>query len=276
MKLPQPLVSVIVPTRDSALFLSQCLESITKQTYQNIELIVVDNYSTDGTEKIARRFTDRFFLHGPERSAQRNLGVRRSEGEYVLIVDSDMVLAPRVVEECVAVVEETLEIKAVIIPEISVGLGFWAACKALERSCYIGDDTIEAARFFEKRTYLAAGGYDERTYAAEDWDLHWRLKQTGCKLARITALIEHQEGQLSLSDTIRTKYYYGKTIHVYLSKHPDLARQQLRLFRPAFRRHFTRLCGDPLHALGLVMMKVCEFAAGGAGYIAAGVRRVCS
>ncbi len=96
-----PLVSVIVPTYNSAKFLEACLMSIKKQSYANVELIVVDNNSTDNTTEIARKFTDKVFNKGPERSAQVNFGVTQASGEYVYKVDSDFVLGINVVKECV-------------------------------------------------------------------------------------------------------------------------------------------------------------------------------
>ena len=71
----QPLVSIIVPTYNSEKFLEGCLESIQKQTYSHIELIVVDNNSKDNTKEIARKYTEKVFNQGPERSAQVNFGV---------------------------------------------------------------------------------------------------------------------------------------------------------------------------------------------------------
>ena len=92
-----PLVSVVVPTRNSARTIEACLRSILDQRYARIELVVVDNDSTDGTWDIAQGLADAAIRGGPERSAQRNAGVARSGGEFVLWIDSDMILAPEVV-----------------------------------------------------------------------------------------------------------------------------------------------------------------------------------
>ena len=54
-----PLVSVIIPTYNSSRTLEKCLESIKNQTYKNIEIIVVDNNSTDNTKEIAKKFADK-------------------------------------------------------------------------------------------------------------------------------------------------------------------------------------------------------------------------
>ena len=148
------LVSVIVPTYNSNKYLDECLNSIKNQTYKNTELIVIDNNSTDNTKEIARRYTDKVYNQGPERSAQRNFGVNQSNGEYVVIIDSDMVLADKVIESCVEKIQVGENIKGIIIPEESFGEGFWAQCKKLEKSFYVGVKWMEAARFFEKKAFL--------------------------------------------------------------------------------------------------------------------------
>src|SRR6185437_10379377 len=114
-----PVVSVIVPTKNSAATLEACLQSIKEQTYCPIELIVVDNHSSDTTQEIAKQFTDMVFVQGPERSPQRNLGARKASGHYLLMIDSDMELDGKVVEACISAVSTDSDISAVIIPEES-------------------------------------------------------------------------------------------------------------------------------------------------------------
>jgi glycosyltransferase involved in cell wall biosynthesis len=267
-----PLVSVVIPTRDSAASLPACLDSIVGQTYAPIEIVVVDNYSTDATCDIAHAVTPFVFTYGPERSAQRNAGARAASGSYLAFIDSDMVLAATVIARCVQVVTEDTAVKGIIIPERSVGEGFWARCKALERSCYVGDDTIEAARFFDHGAFESVGGYDESLTAAEDWDLSRRVRDLG-SLRRIDTYITHLEGHLTLRKTMRTKFYYGTTLGRYIHKQPAAATRQLQLVRPAFVRHWRRLLAHPVLAAGMVAMKGCEFAAGGTGLVVASRHR---
>ena len=137
-----PLVSVIVPCKNSSQFIAQCLESIKNQTYKNIEIIVVDNNSTDNTKEIARKYTKLVFNKGPERSTQRNFGAKESKGEYLLFIDSDMILTRKVVEECVGKIDQSA--KAIIIPEISIGEGFWIDAGKLET-------LHEASKFMAER-----------------------------------------------------------------------------------------------------------------------------
>jgi len=262
-------VSAVVTTRNSVAHLEPLLASVTGQTYPDVELLVVDNSSSDGTAALAERYADRVLVAGPERSAQRNRGVEAASGEYVLILDSDMVLEPGVMAACVEAASGG-EVAAVIIPEVSVGEGFWAACKALERSCYVGDDTIEAARFFKRDAFLLYGGYDEELTGPEDWDLPARMRRDAATIGRAEGVaIVHDEGRLRLSELLRKKFYYGKTLDRYMRRHTSLALRQSSFIRPAFVRHRHRLFRRPLHASGMLLMKAAELSAGAAGLIAA-------
>ncbi|HVS05269.1 MAG TPA: glycosyltransferase family A protein [Candidatus Dormibacteraeota bacterium] len=259
------VVSVIVPTRNSVRTLEGCLRSVRAQTYRDLELIVVDNHSLDGSAAIAERFADRIETWGPERSAQRNRGAELARGSYVLFVDSDMRLEPGVVSSCVATLEAG-DAPAVIIPEVSVGQGFWAHCRALERSCYLGDDTIEAARFFRREVFRSVGGYDESLTGPEDWDLSARAA-AGQRLPRAVAIILHDEGRLHLAEQLAKKWYYSGTARTYLRKHPRSLSQGNLLFRPAFFRNWRKLARHPLLTTGMFFLKGSELAAVAAGML---------
>lgn len=265
-------VSVIVPTKNSAATLEACLESIKKQTYRNIEIVVADNFSTDLTPKISKKYTDKFYSKGPERSAQRNFAVDNAAGKYICIIDSDMVLSEKVIERCVDAIEERSGVSGVIIPEESFGEGFWAQCKKLERSFYVGIPYMEAARFFRKADYQKLDGYNTKMVSGEDWDLSQRMESIG-KLVRVGNFIYHNEGRISLLRTIRKKFYYAKLIRSYvdtspnsrnLSKQTNIAgRYMLFLSQPKI------LFKKPLIGIGMLFMKTCEFLFGGIGYLIA-------
>jgi glycosyltransferase involved in cell wall biosynthesis len=271
----QPLVSVIVPTRNSATTLGACLASIVAQTYPNLELIVVDRDSTDHTKSIARQFTPHVYNHGPERSAQRNLGAAKATGALIAFIDSDMELTPAVIQAAVtalasapAALTQPPSPVGVIIPEVSFGDGFWAQCKALERSFYAGQDAIEAARLFPTSVFNQLHGYDATLVAGEDWDLSARSATLGL-LVRIMPVIRHNEGHIRLAAALRKKYYYARHARQYLAKNPQsklgsssgpLARYRLFFSRPG---HLFR---QPLTGLGMLTLKTAEYAAGALGY----------
>jgi len=256
-----PLVSLIIPTYNSANTIENCLKSIKEQTYEKIEVIVVDDHSIDETRNIAEKYGARVLIKGPERNPQRNFGAQHARGDYLFFIDSDMELTRRVMEESVNKIKRE-KAHALIVPEISVGEGFWSKCKALEKLCYVGEDTIEAPRFFDKRVFFEAGGYDEDMIAAEDWDLLLRVRKADYKIARIDSVIKHNEGKLTLWRSVKKKYYYGKTIGRYLQKHPEVARRQLSPFRVMlFVKKRKILAHSPFHAAGLFFLKFMEFIA---------------
>lgn len=253
------LVSVIVPTKNSDKFLEACLKSIKNQAYKNIEIIVVDNNSSDKTIEIAKQYTDKVFTFGPERSAQRNFGAKQAKGKYLFFIDSDMELSPNVVSECVHKI--TANYLASIVPEQSFGKGFWAECKALERSFYVGVSWIEAARFFQKDAFEKVGGYDENLVSGEDWDLSQRAGKIG-GIARINSYIFHNEGELSLKKYLKKKFYYARHLAKYSKKGHNGAKS--KQFSPFLRfglylSHPIKLFKDPVVGLGMIFMKKCEF-----------------
>ncbi len=101
-----PLVSVIVPVYNVEPWLEECLASIRGQTYSRLEIIVIEDGSTDGSALVMERHREdhriRMLRHprnlGP--SAARNTGIDASTGDYLLFVDADDLIHPRLVELC--------------------------------------------------------------------------------------------------------------------------------------------------------------------------------
>lgn len=250
------LVTVVVPTRNSAEYLSIVLQSIKTQSYPNVEIIVVDNNSTDNTKKIAARYTDKVFNYGPERSYQKNLGAQKAKGDYVLFLDSDAQLTENVLKECVELGENGYDM--IIIPEKHVGVGFWAKAKALERECFLNDDTIEAPWFFNRKSFLAVGGYDERMFAGEDWDLFERMRGKGFTYARNKSFIHHHLGQLKFWHMVRKKLYYGKNLNIFISKNKKSFWDRIPFLRKAYLKNWRLLLKHPILTSGFMTLKIAE------------------
>lgn len=239
--------------------MERCLRTIKNQSYRHIELIVVDNNSTDKTPEIAKKYADKFYTKGPERSAQRNFGAKKSKGRYLLIHDSDIYFHKDSVKECVELAEQT-NCKAIILPEKSIGIGYWAKVKAFERSFYVGNDLIEAARFFDKKVFLKIGGYDEDLNAFEDWDLNNRIRKYTNKIYRTKLLLMHDEGELNISNIKKKKEDYAKYFYLYQKKNRVISNNQRNIFKRF--SPFKVLINGLLHPLllfGLFVLKLNEF-----------------
>lgn len=210
-------VTVIVTTRNEEEHIAACLDSVKKQVYpqEKIEVIVVDNNSTDGTKAIASRFTDRVLNTGPERSAQRNLGFASSSGKYVLYLDADMILSEEVISKCVEKCESEALI-ALYIPERIVGKGYWIKVRNFERSFY-NATCIDCVRFVRRDKFLEIGGFDENLTGPEDWDFDRRIGKIG-KVGLLKAPIYHNESGFTLTRYLRKKQYYAKSFDLYIEK----------------------------------------------------------
>ena len=107
-----PLVSVIVPVYNTERYLERCLESIASQTYTDLEVIIVDDGSTDRSPEICQHYValdSRFTYHRQENqgvSAARNAGLDRATGQYVSIVDSDDWLEPDLYAVALAAIQK--------------------------------------------------------------------------------------------------------------------------------------------------------------------------
>ena len=94
----KPLITVIVPIYNASRYLAECLDSITKQSYKNLEIICVDDGSTDSSVSIVKKYIrqdDRICLISQENSGQsaaRNKALRMAQGEYISFIDSDDII----------------------------------------------------------------------------------------------------------------------------------------------------------------------------------------
>lgn len=260
-----PTVSFIVPTKDSAETIGACLSSIRAQRHARIEIVVVDNHSLDATAEIARTYADVVAVGGPERSAQRNLGARLSSGSILVFLDSDMMLEDGVAQAAASCCGEDGPFDLAVIPERSIGEGFWARCRVLEKQLYLGDHNVEAARVFRRPVFEALGGYEPTLTGGEDWDLPDRAKKAGYLLGRLDRSVIHDEGRPTLKWIFAKKRYYGRSVHRYLNRQGATGAR--RLLRTGLFRRPGVLVSRPVDAVGLLLLKTVDSLALGLGMV---------
>ena len=250
-------VSVIVTTKNEEKNIGRFLESVKEQTYKNLEIIVVDNNSLDKTKKIAKKYTSKVYNKGPERSAQRNFGAEKASGTYIIILDADMELTSRVVEDCIEIANSK-NYKVLVIPERTTGQGYISKVRQFEREMYMGDLTIEVARFFEKKVFFKFGGYDLNLTGPEDYDLPYRISKK-YEIGRSNEYILHHEGCLTLKKLLYKKFYYASMGSVYARKHPELIWVQGNLlFRKAYLRNWKKFILHPFLGSTFLFIKFLE------------------
>jgi glycosyltransferase involved in cell wall biosynthesis len=225
-----PLISVIIPTYNSSRTLSQCLESIRDQTYNHIETIVVDRFSEDETERIAREFQVTLLRKGPERSVQKNFGARLAKGDFLYFVDSDFILERDTISRCVKACENLDGVSTI---NYSVGHGVWGKSIALQEHFLAHDPTIQTVRFIRKKAFLELGGFDKRLVIGEDLDFYARLVEGKFRVGHSNAIEWHTGEPETLEDISRRSFYYGKAVRSFFRKRGTSGVHQLSPFKPS-------------------------------------------
>jgi glycosyltransferase involved in cell wall biosynthesis len=250
-------ISLVIPTRNAASSLGRCLASVAAQTRRPDEVIVVDGGSQDQTVALARAFGATVLEMEANRSAQRNQGARRSSGDYLLFIDADMVLTPRVIEECLD--RSAQGFGALVIPETFVGTSFWGRVRGFERRFYDDAWWMQAARWYRREGFTSLGGFDTELIGPEDWDLDQRIRDRA-NVSSIEARILHQEGEVDLRTLLRKKGHYAGSLQRFAARHPQRANlclrpgPRLRLFA----KHPMQVVRHPVLAAGLIVLGVGE------------------
>lgn len=265
----EPLVSIIIPTYNSGKTLAKCLESIKNQSYADIEVIVVDKYSADRTKEIISEYCAKIIESDAQLSKARNTGIKEAKGEFVFSVDSDMELSEKIIKDCVTTLQLDETVGGAIIPERSVGDSFWVGVRDWERSFYAGTE-VESARFFRKELVERVGGYDEEVLFFEDSTLPQKIEKLGYNVkVHISSEIFHHEGDFSLFNWLKKKYYYGKTARIYRRKYKEYGKRQMSmLYRFGLFFRSKRFYSKPLLAIGVLVLKSLEYCSAGLGYFA--------
>jgi len=260
------LVSVIVPTRNSAAFLERALASIRAQRYAPIEIVVADNGSHDGTVEIARRRADVVIAAGPERCAQCNAAVRASHGEFVYRVDADFLLDPEVVGAAVAACDAGAD-AVQVHNDSDPAAGFWAKVRNFERRMYLYDTVHVGARFFRRSAFDAVGGFDEALIAGEDYDIHNRLLRAGFRIGMIAPSERHLGEPRSLREIASKSFFYGRTMRRFLERNGGRGVVQMNPLRATYVRHWRNFVEQPSLAAAFVLMQAVKYACGTAGLL---------
>lgn len=190
MTVSVPQVSVVLPTRDRAGLLSRAIESVLDQTFQELELIVVDDASRDDSAATLERYAAadaRIRVQRMEApvgaAAARNVGIWLGRGAYVAFIDDDAEYLPRKLERQVSALLAEPQCGLVYCAAVYVGpdgrrhvLGSREAAGPSGRRRLLRRNSIDTSAVLVRREILnAAGGFDERLPRLQDWDLWLRL-----------------------------------------------------------------------------------------------------
>lgn len=187
-----PGVSVIIPTRNRKHFLRRALDSLLQQNYPNLEIIVVDDGSTDGTDELIAEYGNQIrYFHfevnqGP--SAARNYAFEHSKNPYIAFLDSDDYWAPNRLSTLMSAWKEAPESCGIIANDISLfddedrhfapkRLSDLKSGPITTEQLLLRNRFAPSAAMMSREAYQRCGGFDDCLLASEDRDLWIRVSQ---------------------------------------------------------------------------------------------------
>lgn len=247
------LVSVIIPTYNRANIIKDAIETVLNQTYQNFEIIVVDDGSTDKTEKVVKSFNDSRirYIYQPNSgkpSVARNLGINSSKGDFVAFLDSDDLWHPQMLEKHVEVLNANAK------------LGFttdWSSYRTFDgkeifQKICCAENSKEYIKYLlltpdkayagpstcviRKECFEKSGLFDESMTFCEDWDLFFRLA-LHFEMHNIHEILTyvriHQESISKTNDVVNFREGYLKFLQKAF-ENKDLPSEMLKIKKQAY------------------------------------------
>jgi glycosyltransferase involved in cell wall biosynthesis len=179
-------ISVIIPVYNRMATIERAIDSVLSQTVTPYELIVVNDGSTDGTEQILKRYSDRIIIITQGNrgvSAARNAGIKIAKGDWIALLDSDDEWLPKKMEYAVEFIRENRQSKIFQTEEIWVrnGKRVNPKVKHKKNSGMIFKESLSlclispSAVVIKKELLDEVGGFDENLAVCEDYDLWLRI-----------------------------------------------------------------------------------------------------
>jgi glycosyltransferase involved in cell wall biosynthesis len=209
-----PLVSVIIPCFNASRFLAEAIESVLAQTHRNIELIVVDDGSTDDSIEIVRSFGERVrseaLPHNQGVNFARNRGVELARGEFLQFLDSDDLLRPEKIARSFEVFDDDVDVvfsgveafgDAGVSRDLPAPSGWYGVMRrwlgrapgseqvvfdpAFPAEFFVRQGAQTAQLLHRRAHYLRTGGFDRQLFEMDDYEFHFRVALAGTRFRRI-------------------------------------------------------------------------------------------
>jgi len=215
-KAKNPTVSVIIPTYNRAHLVGRAIRSVLNQTYQDFELIVVDDASTDNTEEVIRSFDDnriRYIRHDENKgaAAARNTGIRAARGWYIAFQDSDDEWMPTKLEKQIKALENAPAKVGVVYTDMwriySGKKKYWHSPIIAPQDGIIYEEALDwrvmgigiGTAVIKRECFDRAGLFDERLPRYIDFELFVRLSKYCCFYQINEPLVNYYASPRSIS-----------------------------------------------------------------------------
>lgn len=249
----EALVSVIIPCYNYGRFLGEAIDSATRQTYPHIEVIVVDDGSTDSTPQIVTAYPSIRYVRQENQGVcrARNTGLLHSRGSYLLFLDADDRLLPDAIELSVRALASRTDCAFVFGPYVSFGTihGLQKLPRdpvnnyqELLKHNIIGNAGLA---LYNRWVFSNFGGFDEKTGPAADYDLSLQIARQFPILCHHSPVIEYRRHADNMSNNAAIMLKATLTALKKQRKHVK-DNQELRAAYEVGRRHWKTCYGEPL------------------------------
>ena len=229
----KPLVSVIVPVYNAAPFLQEALDSILASTYRPIEVIMMDDGSTDNSLSVGKAYCQLhpechiFTQKNAGASAARNSSIRHSHGTYILPVDADNKIDPLYISEAVEVLETNPNVKIVSCRAEFFGerTGEWKF-PPFSKRLLARKNMIDTCAMYRRTDWDKTSGYMEVCGAREDWDMWLSLLESGGEFYRLPNIRLYYRVQKT-SKRVKDRALKSELVKQINRRHPDYMQKYL-------------------------------------------------
>lgn len=232
----KPVVSVIIPLYNAAPFIGEALDSVLASTYRPLEVVVVDDGSTDGSLHIVQQYaashSEVRVLSQPNSgvSAARNTAIRHAQGEYILPVDADDKISPDYIEHAVAAMHDDVRVVGCRAEYFGARQSEWKLPEfSYERLAR--KNMIHACSLFRKADWQRVGGFCQQEIYREDWDFWLSMMELGGRYVRLSETGLYYRVQPG-SRRSHAKQHKREIIDAINRRHPE---------------YMQRYLGGPLH-----------------------------
>ena len=249
-----PLVTVVIPCFNQADFIDECINSVLNQSYKNIEIICVDDCSTDNSVERIKKYTDlkNFKLiknsHNLGVCASRNNAVNEAKGFYILPLDGDDTIEPTYIEEAVHVISSNEDIGIVYCQaRLFGGINQNLDLPEFNVDDFLFNNCIFCTALFRKSDFLRVGGYKPyMTDGYEDYELWICFVELGLKPYRIDKILFNyrRKHQISRTDRLMDSGRFKNMKREILAHHFNFY-----LNNECFIRYLTESCPKRLENL---------------------------
>ena len=231
--LHKPTVSVVIPCYNYACYLPEAVSSVLNQTYQDFEIIIVNDGSTDDTKEVA----EKLIAEHPQRKIRlinqansgqpaiaRNNGIAQAKGEYILPLDADDKLAPQAIESYIRAVRDYPGQPIVVfgwLQEFGVKQNLWKT-QPFSPDRLLRRTLLPYCSMFHRSVWELQNGYSENVPGYEDWDLWVGAVKMGAKFINVplvTAFYRETDAS-SLVDSARKRHEW--LVAGIISNHSDI------------------------------------------------------